>query len=193
MKNLIDIKANDEWGYYTINTAKPDELKGEKRAHAELVHGAGDEFYATMDMLARKGLSQTNVYLLIPKFVEKSCAEKTQIVGRGARLDVLGSGSNFDGGARNLDYRNAFLGVRREVVAEALPPQSHERSDSSDAPKNEEVHEAPSIGSPVIQLNPEMAAGYLINTDNRIEVLAKLRREHALGLQDLVGELLKEQ
>ncbi len=112
LKSLIKTKDDDEYGYYTINTAKPDKLNDERRAHAELVHSAGEGFYAIMDMLKRAGISQTNVYLLLPRFIQKSSAEKGQIVGRGARLVDVRYYSGFDGGACGINDRNAFLGVR---------------------------------------------------------------------------------
>ena len=141
LKSLIQKKDNDEWGYYVINPAQPNKLKGERRAHAELVHGQGDAFYATMEMLVKAGIIQTNVYLLNSQFVKKSCAEKGQIVGRGAGLNGMISNSIFLGGARSLGSHDAFLGVRSSS-GERSEPSSVECPQG--APENKAVPSAPS-------------------------------------------------
>ncbi|MBI4980030.1 hypothetical protein HZC30_00565 [Candidatus Woesearchaeota archaeon] len=184
LKSLIEEKDDNEWGHYTINTAKPDKIKGERRAHAELVYGESDAFYAVMEMLNQKGIAQTNVYLLLPKFVQKSCAEKAQIVGRGAWLDDVSNYSNFVGDARDLGSHFAFLGVRRRAsVSEPVV-----ECPKGVAPENAVVSETPPIGSPVIQLNPEMVLDYIRNKENRAAFLSKMNDADALLMQYLAGE-----
>ncbi len=114
LNDLIEINENDELGYYIINPAKPDKLTPERKAHAQLIHGKDDAFYATMEMLDRHFIFETKVYLPVPKQVKKLCMADGQLVGLGAAIGSLSGKSSFYGGVPDiLNYDGTFLGVRR--------------------------------------------------------------------------------
>jgi hypothetical protein len=99
----LKLKGDDsEWKYFEINTASKtddkknnyDSLNSAQRALAERVHGKGQAFVKTMEMLNDAGITITKVYILNPEYVKKNVLENGAIA-RGGFLDSFVSNSNF--------------------------------------------------------------------------------------------------
>ncbi len=148
-------RYNDEFSYLEILTTRYDKLSHEMRRLAERVYGKGNDFILNMVMLKEAGIDSTKLYVLNPEYVQKHA--KDSPIGRASWLYDFFNSSYFYANDRNIDGSGRVRGVRKKTdndqfsaqksdsssdflrreVAEALPQQSHERSDLSDAFKNE--------------------------------------------------------
>ncbi|MBU1269524.1 MAG: hypothetical protein KKF95_02020 [Nanoarchaeota archaeon] len=85
---LSDLKLksdNAEWRYFEIDTKKYDKLNESQKALAERIHGKGQAFKDSMEMLNKAGIKTTNVYVLNPEYVKENVPENGAI----ARVSVL--------------------------------------------------------------------------------------------------------
>jgi len=85
---------NSEWKHFEINTEKYDKLNDVQRKFAERVHGKGQVFINTMEMLNNADINITNIYVLNPEYV-KANIPKNGALARGSFLDDFFNYSSF--------------------------------------------------------------------------------------------------
>ena len=130
-------KHDAEFSYLPIGTApsKYNKLNEEERKFAERVYGQGDIFAKNMKKLKDADISETRIWVLNPDYVQKHAAEGA--IARASWLIIFDGDSLFNADVRDVGNRYRVRGVRRGVLAEAFRKESHERSDLSDAQKNQ--------------------------------------------------------
>ena len=140
LKGLRLARDNDQYGHFAVNPRAVKKLNPEQRRAAQRIYGPDEEnFGLNMEMFAEAGKTPY-VFVLTPDYVQGALRNNDQkFLGRASWLNYFNNDFYVD--VRYVDSRYALRGVRR-VIAEALPLQSHERSDLSDAPKND-VPQAP--------------------------------------------------
>lgn len=176
------VKESDKVYFMPINTGKFDTLSPVKqRAASSVGHTRKNVAY-----LNKCGILETQIRFPNPEYVAAVLEECNNPFWRASWLLSFGNNSIFDAVDRNIDDGGLLRGVRSS---------SCERSEPSvECPQGDTLKNAvPSTNSRIVHLNPEIAADYLINAENRMKVLARLKREHTLGLHDLIGELLRKQ
>ena len=114
-------KHNDEYSALVISTTKYDKkLNAEERKLAERVYEQGDNFVANMRMLSDAGISETRVFMLNPKYVQKEA--KDGAVGRASWLGCFIDDSSFNAVVRGVND-GRLRGVRRVVVPKGDTPE----------------------------------------------------------------------
>ena len=110
-------KQNDDFSALVISTTKYDtELNTEERKLAEHVYEQGDNFVANMQILSDAGISETRVYVLNPKYVQKEARKGA--IGRASWLGDFSYYSRFNANGRSVSSHGALRGVRRVSVSE---------------------------------------------------------------------------
>ncbi|MBI5390155.1 hypothetical protein HZB02_01590, partial [Candidatus Woesearchaeota archaeon] len=117
-------RYDDEFSFFTINSAALETLNSAQHALGDRVYGALQQY---MGILAEKRITKTRIYFLNPGYVKKVVkkamvdVEKTIdgdiAVARASWLDNFNLNSIFSASGRNVGIRSAVRGVRR-VVAE---------------------------------------------------------------------------
>jgi len=157
LKGLRLARDNDQYGHFAVNPRAVKKLNPEQRRAAQRIYGPDEKkFGLNMEMFAeaRKTLY---VFVLTPDYVQGALRNNDQkFLGRASWLNYFNNDFYVD--VRYVDSRYALRGVRR-VIAEALPLQSHERSDLSDAPKNE-----------VLQAPPEAQEKQVVTLERMLEL-----------------------
>ena len=146
LKRLRLAKSNDQYSLFVVNPRAVKKLNPEQRRAAQRIYGPDEEnFGLNMEMFAEAGKTPY-VFVLTPDYVQGALRNNDKkFLGLASWLLDFDYDSYFDAGGRGVNCRGALRGVRR-VIAKALPLQSHERSDLSDAPKNEVPHAPQEMG-----------------------------------------------
>jgi len=156
-------KLDGEWSYFEISTEKYDKLNTSQRTLAERVHGKGQAFKNSMNMLHKAGKSITRIYVLNPDYVKKNVPENGAIA-RASALNGFNNNSNFNASNRYVDLSNRRL---RGVPLKAR---------SADVQKIDEYDDA-----------------LKLITGNPKEALSRIQKNpaYATGLNSLVGSYIK--
>ena len=102
---------NDEWGYFEIDTSKPQEFKTQDQLLLAIQkYGGGNlqEYIANMELLNKEGkIAKTRIWALNPKYIAEHAQEGA--VARASWLYWFDGGSRFFAVGRLVDNSDNFV------------------------------------------------------------------------------------
>ncbi len=118
LTQLFLSKHDDEYSYLEIfpnHLVCISPLKNEQRTFFERMYGSGQEFIATMNMLAETNILKSRIYFLNPDYIKKKAVDSP--IGRASCLYNFGGNSRFDADVREVSNKRHLRAVHRESVS----------------------------------------------------------------------------